>query len=138
MRMALGILLTVGMTQIVGCAFGSRYVELPYPPENQVNMSSPATQPTDSGPRTHHVILAVNDARESRDRIGNVRNTFGMDTASVLTEDNIAVWVHDAIAFELDRLPGIGPPRCLVQWVCGQVDCQSAESVLRHLRCLRR
>jgi hypothetical protein len=104
MRMALGVLLTVGMTQIAGCAFGSRYVELPYPPENQVDMSSPATQPTDSGPRTHQVILAVNDARETRDRIGNVRNTFGMDTTSILTEENIEVWVYDAVVFELGRL----------------------------------
>jgi len=35
--------------------------------------------------------------------IGNVRNSFGADTASVLTEDSIVVWVHDAITFELDR-----------------------------------
>ena len=104
MKATLGILLTLGFTQIAGCAFGTRYVELSYPPQKQVEMSSTATQPVASGPRTQHVILAVNDVRETTDRIGNVRNTLGMDTASILTEDNIAVWVHDAIAFELDRL----------------------------------
>ena len=104
MRTALGVLLTVGMTQIAGCAFGSRYVGLSYPPEKQVEISLPETQPAASGPRTHQVILAVNDARETRDRIGNVRNTFGMDTSSILTEDNIEVWVYDAVVFELGRL----------------------------------
>jgi hypothetical protein len=103
-KATLGILLTLGFTQIAGCAFGTRYVALSYPPQQQVEMNSTATQPVTSGPRTQHVILAVNDARETTDRIGNVRNPLGMDTASILTEDNIAVWVHDAIAFELDRL----------------------------------
>ncbi len=104
MRPAVGILLTLVLTQIAGCAHGSRYIELSYPPQEQVEISSPATQPAASGPRTHQVILAVNDARETRDRIGNVRNTFGMDTASILTEDNIEVWVYDAVVFELGRL----------------------------------
>ncbi len=104
MKPTLGILLTFGFTQLAGCAFGTRYVDLSYPPQKQVEVSSPATQPVASGPRSHHVILAVTDARETSDRIGNVRNTLGFDTASILTEDNIAVWVHDAIAFELDRL----------------------------------
>lgn len=104
MRIALGVLLTVGMTQIAGCAFGSRYAELSYPPEKEVDMSLPGPKPTASGPRTRQVILSVKDVRETRDRIGNVRNTFGMDTASVLTEDNIEVWAYDAILFELERL----------------------------------
>ena len=104
MKSMLVIILTLGFTQLVGCAFGTRYVELSYPPEKPVEISSPATDPVASGPRTPNVILAVNDARETRDRIGNVRNTYGMDTASILTESNIAVWVHDAIAFELDGL----------------------------------
>ena len=104
MRTVLGVILTVGLTQIAGCAFGSRYVELSYPPEKQVEMSVPETRPAISGPRTHNVILAVNDVRETRDRIGNVRNGFGMDTASILTEVNIEVWVYEAIGFELDRL----------------------------------
>ena len=100
----LGIILSLGFTQLAGCAFGTRYVELTYPPEKQVEINSPATEPIASGPRTHNVILAVNDARETRDRIGNIRNTLGMDTASILTEGNIAVWVHDAIVFELNGL----------------------------------
>jgi len=104
MRPAVGILLTLALTQIAACTYGSRYVELSYPPQEQVEMSSPSTQPVASGPRTHYVILAVNDARETSDRIGNVRDGFGFDTASILTEDNIAVWVYDAVSFELARL----------------------------------
>ena len=104
MKPTLGIILTLGFTQLAGCAYGTRYVELSYPPDKQVEISRPAAQSVASGPRTQHVILAVNDARETSDRIGNVRDNFGFDTASILTEDNIAVWVHDAIAFELDRI----------------------------------
>ena len=104
MRPPVGILLTLALTQIVGCAHRSRYVELSYPPQEQVEISSPATQPVVSGPHTQGVILAVHDTRETTDRIGIVRSDFGFDTSSFLTEDNIAVWVHDAIAFELNRL----------------------------------
>ena len=104
MKPTLSILLTLGFTQLAGCAYGTRYVELSYPPEKEVEMSWPSTQPVAPGPRTRHIILAVNDARETSDRIGNVRDNFGFDTASILTEDNIAVWVHDAITIELDRL----------------------------------
>jgi len=104
MRTALGILLTICMTQIAGCAFGTRYIELSYPPAKQVKWSLPETQPAVPGPRTRNVLLAVNDDRETRDRIGAVSAGFGMDTASVLTEVNIEVWVYDAIEFELNRL----------------------------------
>ena len=104
MRNILTILLILAVTQMAGCAFGTRYVDLSYPPQKQVAVSSTETPPTFSGPRTQAVFLVVNDARETRDRIGNIRNTYGMDTASILTENNVEVWVHDAIVVELDRL----------------------------------
>jgi hypothetical protein len=104
MKLIFGIILTLGFTQLAGCAFGTRYVELSYPPEDQVEISSTAPTPIAAGPRTHIVILGVIDARETRDRIGHIRNTYGTDTASILTEDNVAVWVHDAIAIELNGL----------------------------------
>ena len=104
MRKILTILLILAVTQMAGCAFGTRYVDLSYPPQKQIAVSSPETRPTISGPRTQVVILVVNDTRETRDRIGNIRNTYGMDTASILTESNVEVWVRDAIVVELDRL----------------------------------
>ena len=104
MRKVSSIFLILAATQLAGCAFGTRYVDLTYPPHEQVDVISPETQSTISGPRTHAVILAVNDVRETQDRIGNIRNTFGMDTANILTKGNVEVWVHDAIAVELEQL----------------------------------
>lgn len=104
MNRAAVLLLLAGLTQAAGCAFGTRYVDLGYPPQKPAKidaMEFPAALP---GPRTRDVILAVNDARPSRDRIGNVRNGYGMDTASILTETNIEVWVFDAIELELEKL----------------------------------
>ncbi|MFB3101786.1 MAG: hypothetical protein ACE1ZV_00840 [Alphaproteobacteria bacterium] len=89
MRKISTILLILAVTQMAGCAFGTRYVDLSYPPQKQVAVSSPETPPTISGPRTQAVFLVVNDTRETRDRIGNIRNTYGMDTASILTESNV-------------------------------------------------
>lgn len=101
MKATLGVLLTIGMSQIMGCA-NTKYVELSYPPQNQVEIASTEAQPTIPGPRSHIVILAVNDFRETTDRIGHVSGSI-TNTNSFLTEDNIEVWVHDAIAYELQR-----------------------------------
>ncbi len=99
------ILLLLGcLTQAAGCAFGTRYVDLGYPPQKPAKIDAMDPSAALAGPRTRDVILAVNDARPSRDRIGNVRNGYGMDTASILTETNIEVWVYDAIELELEKL----------------------------------
>ena len=102
MKLKFGIILALGFTQIAGCAAKIRYVELSYPPEIQVEISAPA--PIAAGPRTRTIILGVNDARETRDRIGHIRTFYGGDDGSFITEGNVAVWVHDAIAFELNGL----------------------------------
>ena len=101
MNGAVVLLLLAGVTQAAGCAFGTRYVELGYPPQKPAKIDAMESATALGGPRTREVILVVNDARPSRDRIGNVRNGYGMDTASILTETNVEVWVYDAIELEL-------------------------------------
>ena len=87
-----------------GCAFGTRYVDLSYPPEKQVEFATAATETRmPGGPYPGTVALAVWDKRAEQDRVGNIRNTMGMDTASVLTDDNVSIWVHDALAAVSDR-----------------------------------
>ena len=98
------MILAAALTQS-GCAFGTRYVDLSYPPENQVEFATAEAETgMRSGPYPGTVALAIWDKRAEQDRVGNIRNTMGMDTASVLTDDNVSIWVHDAIAAELNSL----------------------------------
>lgn len=95
------LLLACAALTFAGCAFGSRYVALSYPPEHEGEQ--PAPQPS-AGIRTAGVVLNVEDVRDNAERIGVVRNGYGIPTASILTEDNVIIWVHDAISTELVKL----------------------------------
>jgi len=86
-----------------GCTSSTRFVELAYPPEEAVKRAAADIPLPETGPRTATVVLAVNDGRESVDRIGTVDGAFGIPRNSILTENNVAVWVRDAIATELER-----------------------------------
>ena len=89
--------------QVAGCAFGTRFVELTYPPDKTTNFSFDQ-QLHQASMRTRTIVLSVHDRREKIERIGNIRNGFGQDTASIVTDGNVALWVHDAIAYELGSL----------------------------------
>jgi hypothetical protein len=100
----LGLLLVVlGMAALSGCAFGTRHVELSYPPEGGEGGGLVAAARADTGnvPRCCEVILAVSDRRTDIRRIGNVRNGFGMDTADVVTGSDVTAWVAGAFRQEL-------------------------------------
>ena len=98
-------LIVIVASQATGCAFGTRFVDLSYPPKN---VSEQASEAATASMRFRElpsdIVLEVYDKRDQMERIGNIRNGYGIDTASILTEQNIAVWVHDAIDYELDRL----------------------------------
>ena len=85
-----------------GCAFGTRHAEMGYPPVSEDRGMIPAAHAA-SVPvgRSRDVILTVSDGRTETHRIGNVRNGFGMDTANVVTEDNLVSWVEGAFTHEL-------------------------------------
>lgn len=95
------LLLACAALPLAGCAFGSRYVSLSYPPEDEQPAAETARA---AGSRSGDVLLVVQDAREDTDRIGVVRNGYGIVTSSILTEDNVTIWAHDAIRTELERL----------------------------------
>jgi hypothetical protein len=86
-----------------GCAFGTREAVLSYPPEADDGGGLIASAHAEEGivPRAREIVLKVSDERAERDRIGNVRNGFGMDTANVVTKDDVAGWVEGALAQEL-------------------------------------
>ena len=101
------LLLWCFLLPLTGCTLGTRYVALSYPPpqkeEVAVNVAV-NVPPNVASPRTAEVVLNVEDVREDNERIGVVRNGYGIATTSILTEDNVVIWAHDAIRTELEAL----------------------------------
>jgi len=99
----LNLALISSIALLSGCAFGTRTAELSYPPEENGGglIQSAQAQGTELH-RSKIVALSVTDERSERNRIGNVRNGFGMDTADVVTKDDIRGWVDDALTKELE------------------------------------
>lgn len=102
LRTSVGLLAISVLAGLSGCAFGTRHAELNYPPAKGggevIATAEAAGTPAGAG---FDVILAVADMRASKERIGNVKNGFGMDTANVVTEADIRTWVEDAFTREL-------------------------------------
>ena len=74
-----------------GCAFGTRHPMLEY---NTVTPVKPANNISIK-------ISTFSDTRPDKNVIGNVRNGWGMKTADVITDTNIADWVSTALKSEL-------------------------------------
>lgn len=92
---AVAALLTVLSVVTGGCAFGTRHVNLTYPP------TLPATPPTP--PTFGRVAVArFEDARSQAQGtgslLGKVRNGYGMPTASVLANQDPVLWVNEGVA----------------------------------------
>jgi len=88
-----------------GCAFGTRNAELAYPPkEEEGGVVATAQAATAVSVQGRRVVLTVTDERPNKARVGNVRNAFGMDTADVVTNDDIAAWVAGAFRHDLEAL----------------------------------
>lgn len=93
------------VTLLNACAFGTRTANLSYPPDEDDGgglISSAKAAEAPSG-QAQQVRLSVTDERSKRERIGNVRNTFGMDTADVVTNDDVQAWVDEALMVELEN-----------------------------------
>jgi len=98
------VLLFATATILSGCAFGTRTVHLTYPPEESDHSAIPVAHAQErQSDRRQAVVLSVTDDRTEKNRIGNVRNTFGMDTADVVTSDDVRGWVEAALKSELER-----------------------------------
>lgn len=105
MKLGTSIALMAVVTLLNACAFGTRTANLSYPPDEDDGggfISSAKAAEAPSG-QTQQIVLSVTDERSERKRIGNVRNTFGMDTADVVTNDNIQAWVDNALTVELEN-----------------------------------
>jgi hypothetical protein len=97
---ALGGLLV--LTMLSGCAFGTRHADLAYPPANGGAMVIAQAEAAGApAVARYDVILAVADMRATTERVGNVRNGFGMDTADVVTASDVRAWVESAFMYEL-------------------------------------
>lgn len=95
-------LLLLGVVLAGGCAFGTRTAELTYPPAREGGGLIATAGAAEAVPATRAPIaVTVVDARAERERIGNVRNGFGMDTANVVTDSDVRAWVEDALVAEL-------------------------------------
>jgi hypothetical protein len=89
---------TLGIVAVAGCAFGDRHVALVYPPPAAQVAAPPPRRPA---PTTAAVALQNFADLRSKAPIGEVSNGFGMHTADVLAQGNVAQWVTEAVAYEL-------------------------------------
>jgi hypothetical protein len=86
-----------------GCAFGDRKVLLTYPPGMNMAQRNAAQALTPPPNAQNVVLLSFIDQRPQKDRVGEVRNGFGMHTADVLASSNVADWVTLATEVELKK-----------------------------------
>jgi hypothetical protein len=81
-----------------GCAFGTRRATLGYA------ASSPSSAVAHAKPTAPRIALVkFVDQRADKRAIGEVRNGWGMHTADVVAETDVADWVTRAVATELEN-----------------------------------
>jgi hypothetical protein len=101
------LLLVLGVFSVLtGCAFGTRQVTLTYPPAAVSEASGPKTAEaatTVSGATKPVILVPFTDQRADKRSIGEVRNGWGMRTADVITDRDVAEWVTRAVMMELTR-----------------------------------
>lgn len=91
---------------ITGCAFGTRRANLTYMPAPGTRGLGPtaamaSTAPT--APGAPLVLVQFADQRSDKRAIGEVRNGWGMRTADVVAETDVAEWVTQAVMTELEK-----------------------------------
>ena len=91
-----------------GCAFGTRHVTLVYPPEQKEVTKALGPKAAEASPAPavtseSIILLQFADERSEKRLIGEVRNAYGMRTADVVTEGNVAEWVTEAMKMELEK-----------------------------------
>src|SRR6202022_2479246 len=86
-----------------GCSFGNRHVTLTYPPQQAPAARSGEAPSPVVEPRRRVVLVTFLDQRSKKQTIGSVHNGFGMHTADVMAENEVAPWVTNAIGTELEK-----------------------------------
>jgi hypothetical protein len=101
-RSPIWVMLLVAVLGAGGCAFGDRTVVLGYPPKPEGGVVSAALAAETPSPAGAQVTLVpFEDGRARTDIIGDVRNAYGMHTADVVAQNDVAEWVTGAIRTEL-------------------------------------
>ena len=93
MKRVLTMMIALGFIPVVltSCAFGTRHPLLEY-----------KVVTANSQPKNITVYVEnFKDERTEKNLIGNVRNGWGLKTADVVTDTDIAEWVTDALKTEL-------------------------------------
>lgn len=100
-------LLFVAVTLLLtGCAFGTRYPTLIYPPTDHAGVVASAqavSAPSLIHPRARIVLNPFIDERSDKKLVGTVRNAYGMRTADVIPKNSVPDWVAQALAQELSQ-----------------------------------
>jgi predicted small lipoprotein YifL len=107
LKIAVSFLLAVILTGLTGC--GTRHLTLYYPPEastDSIQQSPVIENPAHASPRV--CVLEVFDARTEKNRLSNETSgglfgIVGPQRVVFATEDDVADWVHDAVAYELNE-----------------------------------
>lgn len=99
------VFLGVLFSSLCSCAFGNRHVTLVYPPEKQsdgtgVKITEAAPLPVNG---KTVVLMQFVDQRSNKSIIGEVRNGWGMRTADVVVENDVAGWLTNAVKMELEK-----------------------------------
>ena len=97
----LGLLLTtiLGSGSVLGCAFVDRRVTLTPPTTIPQTFSTSAS----SADKKEISVARPQDFRPDPTTVGNVRNGYGMVTASVRSNTDIPMWVTNSIIQGLER-----------------------------------
>jgi len=96
----------MAVTLMQACVVRPIYVDLSYPPKKPVPYSDidTVTKPP-PGPDNCSLIVSIHDERAAQASVGSFYDgLLGEFRAPVLTEDNIRVWVLDAVTYELENL----------------------------------
>ena len=97
----LGLLLTIilGSGHLLGCAFVDRRVTLT-PPTTIPQTFSASTSSSD---KKEISVARPQDLRPDPTTVGNIRNGYGMVTASVRSNTDIPMWVTNSVIQGLER-----------------------------------
>jgi hypothetical protein len=93
--MSLGVLVLFG-AEFAGCAFVDQRVDMSY--ERTVNASGGSGEVFIAKPKEHQSLMKKSNAWI----VGTVKNTLGMKTADVITENNLGDWLVGALVQELN------------------------------------
>jgi uncharacterized lipoprotein len=86
-----------------GCAFGTRRVNLKYPPNVELKKQGVAYADETMKPLEKNIYLVKFKDLRTRQDVGEMRNGFGMKTARVIAQNDVVQWVNDSLKYELEK-----------------------------------